>query len=332
VTRYWPQWLQARDYAASVDRRLLGALWPAPATAGVEVGISGSGAMDVAVQPGQVAVPTANSTGSTLCTSDDVEIVTLTAAEPAGTDRVDLIVCRARGTDLGDAGFEDFIFEAVRGDPALPPAPVPPTPAGTVALARVLVPGGSAMVDAANITDVRPYGLAVNRAGDLPPPLAAGAPFQSFTDDAGEVWVAKGGVNGGAWKRARDVLHCAVSRNTPYTYTINTPIVYDTVDRDPYGLWDAAAVGFRVPVAGVYFVSLEATWSATAAGQYLNVAVGPLAFSSVAPMATNPPTVGAAPVYLDANAVLQMICIAPSCPMFLMGGMNWSRLDYLGTG
>ena len=28
MTRYTPQWFQAGSYAASVDRRLIGALWP----------------------------------------------------------------------------------------------------------------------------------------------------------------------------------------------------------------------------------------------------------------------------------------------------------------
>ena len=43
--------------------------------------------MTVNVAAGQVAVPTQNNTGSTLCTSDAVEVVTLAAAPASGTNR-----------------------------------------------------------------------------------------------------------------------------------------------------------------------------------------------------------------------------------------------------
>jgi hypothetical protein len=158
MTRYAPQWLQAGSYAASVDRRLIGALWPAAASSGCAV--SASAGMVVNVAAGQVAVPTQNNTGSTLCSSDAVEQVTLTAAPGSGVNRIDLVTCHPRGNDLDGGANTDFIFDHVDGVAAASPA-VPATPAGQVALARILVPGGSASVVAGNITDVRPGGLSV---------------------------------------------------------------------------------------------------------------------------------------------------------------------------
>jgi hypothetical protein len=158
LTRYAPQWLQSGSYAASQDRRLIGAVWPAPASAGCAV--TASSAMTVTVAPGQVAVPTQNNTGTTLCSSDATEAVTLTAAPSSGTNRIDVITCHPRGNDLDGGANNDFIFDFVTGTAAATPT-VPATPAGQVALAQIYVPGGSAAVTAGNITDVRPGGLAI---------------------------------------------------------------------------------------------------------------------------------------------------------------------------
>jgi hypothetical protein len=158
MTRFTPLWLQSGSYAGSQDRRLIGALWPAPASNGCAV-TQGS-AMTVNVAAGSVAVPTANNTGSTLCASDAPETVTLTAAPPSGSNRIDLIICRPRGTDLDGGANNDWIFDFVTGTAAATPT-VPATPAGTVALAQIYVGGGVASIISANITDVRPSGLAV---------------------------------------------------------------------------------------------------------------------------------------------------------------------------
>jgi hypothetical protein len=158
MTRYTPQWLQAGSYAASGDRRLIGALWPAAACSGCAVSV-GSG-MTVNVAAGQVSVPTQNATGSTLCTSDAVEQVTLASALGSGVNRYDLIICQPRGNDLDGGSNTDFIFTSVTGAGAGSPT-VPPTPAGAVALAQIFVPGASVSVVAGNITDIRPGNLAI---------------------------------------------------------------------------------------------------------------------------------------------------------------------------
>ena len=162
MTRYTPLWLQAGNYAAAVDRRLVGALWPGPASAGCAV--TPGTAMQVQVAAGQVAVPSQNGTGSTLCASDAVELVNLTAAPGAGTNRIDVVICQPRGNDLDGGANNDFIFTVVTGTAAATPA-VPATPAGAVALADIYVGGGVASIVAGNITDVRPGMLAAWPAG-----------------------------------------------------------------------------------------------------------------------------------------------------------------------
>ena len=153
MTRYTPQWLQAGSYAASADRRLIGALWPQPASSGCAVAVQSG--MTVQVAAGLIAAPSQNNTGTTLCYSDATEPVTLAAAPGAGTNRIDLVVCQPRGNDLDGGANNDFVFAAVTGTAAASPA-VPATPAGQVALAQIYIPGGSASVTAGNITDVRP--------------------------------------------------------------------------------------------------------------------------------------------------------------------------------
>jgi len=48
---------------------------------------------------------------------------------------------------------------------------------------------------------------------NLPPPVTSGSGIQTFIDVNGEQWVAKVGVYGGVWKRARDVMHAIAYRN-----------------------------------------------------------------------------------------------------------------------
>ena len=161
MTRYTPQWLQTASYPAGSDRRLITALWPSPNASGCAVSVQS--AMNLNVAAGWVAVPSANATGSVLCSSDAVEIVTLDAAPGAGQNRIDLVVCQVASTDIGTAAGDTFSFIKVAGIPGASPA-VPATPAGSVALAQVLVIGGSASVVAGNITDLRVLG------GTFPPP------------------------------------------------------------------------------------------------------------------------------------------------------------------
>jgi hypothetical protein len=113
------------------------------------------------IAPGSVAVPTVNNTGTVLCHSDAVEHLTLDPAPPAGQDRVDMVICQARGADLDGGINNDFVFAIVKGTPYTPPyngvRDDPPTPPGAARLARVGVVGGT--VTPGNIDDFRPGGL-----------------------------------------------------------------------------------------------------------------------------------------------------------------------------
>jgi hypothetical protein len=161
-----PQWIQAPSYSAAVDRRLIGALWPQAAVSGCAVTVSAGMVLNIAA--GQVAIPTPNNTGTTLCTSDATEQVTLTAAPGAGSNRIDLVIARARGNDLDGGANDDFVFQTVNGSVAASPTP-PAVPSGAVALAQVYVTGGTAAIVAGNITDRRPtLGLQVPAAPFVP--------------------------------------------------------------------------------------------------------------------------------------------------------------------
>lgn len=166
MTRYTPLWLQAGSYPASIDRRLVGALWPGPASSGGAATVAGG--MVVNVAAGLAAVPTPNNTGSTLCPWDAPEPVTIGAAPGSGTNRIDVITVYPRGNDLDGGANNDFIFAVVPGSVAVTPTP-PAVPAGQLAWYQVYVPGGAAALVAGNLTDVRPGGMAI------PPTTGAGS-------------------------------------------------------------------------------------------------------------------------------------------------------------
>lgn len=103
----------------------------------------------------------------------------------------------------------------------------------------------------------------------VPPPVASGTPFQTFTDKYDDLCIAKGDVAGGIWKRAITALkfYCASA-----AYNAVAPVVAGgAASYDVYGLW-ANNNAFVVPVDGVYridwFVSsslpanLRFIWSA----------------------------------------------------------------------
>lgn len=169
MTRYTPLWLQSGSYAASVDRRLIQALWPAARCSGGAVTPTGSG-MALQAAPGQVAIPTANATGTVLCAWDAPETVTLDPAPPSGTNRIDLVVCQARGNDLDGGVNNDFVITFAKGADG---GAAPAVPANAVALAQVTVPGGAGSIVAGNITDARPGSLSVPPAGFPPARMAA---------------------------------------------------------------------------------------------------------------------------------------------------------------
>lgn len=103
-----------------------------------------------------------------------------------------------------------------------------------------------------------------------PAPLSAGAPFQSYTDPTGEVWVAQGGVYSGQWKKARDVLNGLYNRTGTWnTATSTTLMLYDTLVYDAYGLYNTSTGSLVVPVAGIWRCDQNTAATATATGQWV---------------------------------------------------------------
>ena len=212
MTRYTPLWLQAGSYPAAGDRRLISAIWPTAVVSGCAVTVQAN--MNLNVAAGWVVVPAANNTGSVLCASDAVEVVTLGTAPGAGTNRIDVVVCTVTSTDIGTAAGDAFSFTAVAGTPSASPV-APTVPAGSVAIAQVLVIGGQATVQAGNITDRRALAAARDTVH-------------------ARVYQA------GAWNSAT---------GTPVGQG------FDTVDYDPLAMWNAGSRVFKVPVAGIYLVT-----------------------------------------------------------------------------
>lgn len=261
MARLGPLWQQAGSYPATVDRRLLGALWPTGGVTGMAVTAAGA-SMNLNIAIGAAAVPDATVTGAAyLCPSDAVESVTLAAAPPSGQDRIDVVTVQPR-----EGANNDWIVNVVQGTPAASPV-APTVPAGQLALAQVRVTGGSASVSQAQITDLR-----VMLAGVPQAPLGAGAPLTSYTDSAGEVWIARGGVNGGVFRKARDVLHSRGFRAAALSLpagTLNIGIDGVSPGRDPYGLLNTSTGVFTVPVAGFYLTVSRLNVVSPSAGQWV---------------------------------------------------------------
>jgi hypothetical protein len=166
-----------------------------------------------------------------------------------------------------------------------------------------------------------------------PPPTG----FNSYTDGAGMVWVS---LNGSAWKMARDVLHARWYRNAALTLTstfIACP--YDTVDRDPYGLWVPASTSFQVPIAGLYRFTLQLTATTTATGQYVSGNVYKTGGVQISGMVGSPSlatwAVGASNdlVMLVAGDYIQFN-VNSSVSMSVVTGraMTFGTISYVGTG
>jgi hypothetical protein len=169
----------------------------------------------------------------------------------------------------------------------------------------------------------------------LPAPLTSGTTIQSYTDPLGDVWVAKNGVNGGAWKRAQNVLHSVVYRNAAFNMaTANTALSFDTVLRDPYGLW--VSPFFTAPIPGLFRLMGQVAASATASGQWINVIVGPGASGVGTIMSSIAVTMIAkaeSEVIYTAGAQNQVLAGALSTYAGVPGnGYTYAQFDYMGTG
>jgi hypothetical protein len=277
---YPPLWMQEGTYPANLDRWFLqDALGPAPAL------LSGYGAfqvtqnstpnMSVNVAPGRALIPGGDVTnqGSYSVWSDAVYNVPIATAPGAGLYRIDTIVLQIQDDFVIGGGNNDFIIVPIVGTPAaVGTETAAPLPNSSVAIAYVVVGPNVTSILTANITDVRPNVRTTTIL--LPQPLTTGSTIQSFTDLLGDVWVAKNGVNGGAWARARDALHCKLYRNAAWTSATSlTAVAMDTALFDAYGMRAADNIGLSLPVAGMYRIAYTASLTSTASGQWISINV-----------------------------------------------------------
>jgi hypothetical protein len=175
-------------------------------------------------------------------------------------------------------------------------------------------------------------------AGALPPPVTSGTTIQSFTDASGEVWVAKNGVNGGAWKKARDVLHARWARAAAMTLTpTGQTVVWDTVNRDPYGLYSGGG-NFTAPVAGVYQMTSQIAAGTNAINAYVQVTLA-LSGVSTTQMTVYAPGTSATSVrsedryYFNAGDTFRAsAATSASYSLVAAGYATYALFDYLGTG
>ena len=252
MTRYTPLWEQAGSYAASVDRRLIAAIWPTAGCQGCAVTADGT-TMNLTVAPGAVVVPSQNATGSTLCVSDANEVVTLAAAPPSGQSRIDVVTCHPRANDLDGGSNNDFIFDKVQGAAGSTPS-APVVPAGQVALFRCTIPGASSALTAAMLTDVRPL-----------PPMAGGHALVCVVH-ASASWIFGGTVVPAQFNvKDYDPYNCF---NTA-TYTFTAPIAgryfYNAVVQASIGAGSNGTQTYVYVNGAQYRVGIDKGWAASQA-------------------------------------------------------------------
>jgi hypothetical protein len=218
------------------------------------------------------------------------------------------------------------------------------------ALPASLPPSGAAGGDLSGTYPNPSVGMGV------PAAVGSGSGLVSFTDSLGDVWVAKGAVNGGAYKRARDVLHAYWVRNAALTTVTayGQMITFDAMQYDDYGLWQAgtgngSAGSFVILVPGMYRLTAQMVCVPTASAQWLNVGVYQTGFRKVNNIVMAPGVVnvnsGFNLYYLTVNAQITMRCVANDTLQvsawsstaglsYLVNNAYSSlfQIDYMGTG
>jgi hypothetical protein len=195
MTRFTPLWQQAGSYAAAVDRNLMANLYAAGGATGAPP-VAVTNTMNVSIPPGRAAVPLQAGANTALCAWDAAEVVTSTAAPPAGNTRIDVVILQVRDPQL-DAGVNnDFVFQVLAGAPTAGTPVAPAVPANALAVCQYTVPAAVANLNGVTIID--------RRGATGPPPVfatvaARDAAFPSptrgqlaVTADTDNVWQAVG--------------------------------------------------------------------------------------------------------------------------------------------
>jgi hypothetical protein len=178
-----------------------------------------------------------------------------------------------------------------------------------------------------------------------PPPVTSTSGFTTYTDQFGDLWVAKGGVNGGAWKRPHDVLHCRAYLSTSYTGTAAAwnIINFQAIDVDAYGLFSTTTYRFTAPLAGKYlFTSAGIMGFGTAQsarvlfGFYLNGTEARRVLDMALGSMTGYDLGGSAIIQLNANDYVQSAFYESVGGITLTVGngiaYTYFEASYLGTG
>jgi hypothetical protein len=175
---------------------------------------------------------------------------------------------------------------------------------------------------------------------DLIAPVTTGG-IQSFIDVYGDMWVAKPGVNGGAWRKARDVLHAVIYRNAAWSSGSTIVVAFDTVLRDTYGMFSSN--GYLIPVAGWYRIQGTCNGNVTAVSQYMIAYIygGPSAGTQLSSANVTDPLTGGgcacrtwADTYCNAGDLIQLRMYQAGYPINAQVGQANTRLEisFTGTG
>jgi hypothetical protein len=159
MTRFAPLWQQGGTYPAATDRGLLGTLWPGSGKLTGTAPAAVANTMQVSIPAGSATVAMTSGgspSGSELCRWDAAEVVTSTAAPPAGQSRIDLVVLQIRDNAIDGSGFNDFIFQVLAGAPTSGTPVAPAVPLNAMAVCQYTVPGGAANLNGVTVTDTRP--------------------------------------------------------------------------------------------------------------------------------------------------------------------------------
>jgi hypothetical protein len=236
----------------------------------------------------------------------------------------------------------------------LPPAPGIPNGGATAdVLAKASVadqdviwrPGG--IPPGGNTNDVLTKTSATDydtRWAGLPSPSTS-ATVEVFVDYTGEVWVARVDIAAGAWKRARDVMHCRVYRNNPFDIpTTVTLLPWDFGVDDVYGICGATGEFFP-PVAGMWRIDGSLSWASQANQDCVNWRITHNAANAALVRTTS--YVQATQTTQTDSQVGTLLRVATgdviSFSVQLIAGtgtrvvtagsyMTWATLSYLGTG
>ena len=235
MTRLLPLWSQSGSYPATTDRQLIGAALPLGVVGGMAPSVVPS-SMQIQIAAGQATVPDTATppNGAWLCSSDASENVAIASASTGGSNRIDLVTVAV--TDATPS----WAFNVIQGT-TIAGNPTPPAvPAGQIAICSIAVPGASAVLTAANLTDLRMTQLPAN------PVDGARFNYQAAPDI---IWRLRYNAATGRWDFT----------GGPALIGINTSAVGFSA-----GSWVAANPTLTAPRAGSYEVSFTAEFQSTA--------------------------------------------------------------------